>query len=69
MENNKGRRNELTQLKFKKRLKNYQLDLNTDVPHNFWALKSTGTPCSCFMCSSDKYKRAEKHKKDFLDEE
>jgi hypothetical protein len=68
MENNKGRRNELTQLKFKKRLKQCGLDFNDLVaPNNLCALKTTGTPCSCFMCTN-KYKRKEKHKTDFLEE-
>jgi len=67
--NNKGRRNEMTELKFKKRLKLYGLDLNTEVKHNFYAFKSTGSPCSCPMCSPDKFKRTEKHKKRFDEEE
>ena len=57
MENNKGRREELTKLKFKKRLK--QLDLKKE-DGNLYCYKSTGKPCSCYMCSNDKYKRKKK---------
>lgn len=56
---NKGRRNELTKLKFKKRLKNLQLKIDGG---KFWCYKTTGTPCSCLLCSHDKYKRTQKHK-------
>ena len=69
MENNKGRRNEMPKLKFKKRLKLYGLDLKTEVKHNFYKFKSTVNTCSCTTCSPDKFKRAEKHKKKIEDEE
>lgn len=55
MKQNKGRRNELKQLKFLKRLKNLQL---TNKEGNFYAYKSHGAPCSCWMCSNAKYKRS-----------
>lgn len=60
----KGRRQELTKLKFKKRLKNYGLleDFETGKG-NFFAFKSHGAPCSCAMCRGEKYKRKAKHKK------
>lgn len=68
-QNNKGRREELTRLKFLKRLRNYtkgqKISANmTDAPlsvsnkHNMRALKTTGKPCSCYMCSPYKYNRA-----------
>ncbi len=50
--NNKGRRNEIKHLKYKKRLKMYGLkesDQNT-------ALKSHSVPCSCGLCRSEKYR-------------
>ena len=50
----KGRRTELTKLKYRKRLK--QLGLK-EGEGKFYAYKSHGKPCSCFMCSSLKYKR------------
>lgn len=56
----KGRRNELTKLKFKKRLSQVGLSME-DVykpKNNLWAYKSTGKPCSCYMCSGVKYDRA-----------
>jgi hypothetical protein len=52
----KGRRNELTKLKFKKRLKN--LGLKQESPTDFICYKHQGKPCSCFMCSNKKYNRA-----------
>lgn len=55
---NKGRRNELTQLKFKKRLNNLGLQQNT--PKDFICYKTTGNPCSCKMCQPKKYKRSTK---------
>jgi hypothetical protein len=56
---NKGRREELTQLKFKKRLK--QLGLNKSEG-NFYCYKTNGKPCSCSVCSPKKYSRKIKHK-------
>ena len=52
---NKARRNELTRLKFKKRLK--QLGLKQGEG-NFYAYKSHGKPCSCALCRNQKYKRS-----------
>lgn len=60
---NKGRRTELEKLKFKKRLKNLGL-WNNNPNGKFYCYKTTGVPCSCYMCSHDKYKRNEKHKRD-----
>ncbi len=54
---NKGRRQELKQLKFKKRLKN--LGLKQKKPKDFICYKDQGKPCSCWMCAGDKYKRSE----------
>lgn len=52
--NNKGRRQELTMLKFKKRLKQLNLKVGEG---NFYAYKSHGKPCSCFFCKNKKYNR------------
>ncbi len=54
MEHNKGRRNELTKLKYKKRLK--QLGFK-EGEGKFYAYKSHGKPCSCSLCRNEKYKR------------
>jgi len=51
---NKGRRNELKKLKYKKRLK--QLCLK-EGEGNFYAYRSHGKPCSCGMCRNEKYDR------------
>lgn len=52
---NKGRRNELKQLKYFKRLKN--LRLNPNAPNsNFHAFKSHGKPCSCWLCRGTKFR-------------
>ena len=56
---NKGERQRKTQLKYKKRLRN----LGLKEEGNFYCYKSTGNPCSCPMCSPEKYSRTEKHKK------
>lgn len=55
--NNKGRRTELTKLKHKRRCKILGIDPNTD-----YAFKHQGKPCSCYLCSSEKYNRKRKHK-------
>lgn len=50
---NKARRQELAKLKQKQRLKNYGLE-DDGKQHVF---KSTGKPCSCFLCKGERYKR------------
>ena len=54
--------------KFKKRLKNYRVGskemINVDSPAINYALKTTGKPCSCYLCSGKKYNRKIKHKND-----
>lgn len=57
----KKRRFELKMLKFKKRLK--QLGLTTKEG-NFNCYRTTGQPCSCYMCSPYKFSRKTKHKKE-----
>ena len=75
---NKGRRIEIGNLKWKKRLHNYVNGLDiyvtkngariyspkvTDIPKNcFTVLKSTGKPCSCPMCSPGKIEEKSKYK-------
>lgn len=58
MTNNKGRRNELTQLKYKKRLKMYGLKPSDQNK----ALKSHSVPCSCGLCRSEKYRDTKRQK-------
>ncbi len=53
---NKARRHELKMLKYKKRLK--QLGLKQEPNCNYFAYRSHGQPCSCYMCSPNKYNRA-----------
>lgn len=54
---NKARRQELTMLKYKKRLK--QLRLKESPIANYYAYKSHGKPCSCWACQpKGKYNRA-----------
>jgi hypothetical protein len=52
---NKARRHELKMLKLKKRLKKYGLLYATG---NFYAFRSHGKPCSCWLCRNEKYNRA-----------
>ncbi len=56
---NKGKRNEIANLKYKKRLKIYNLKEGNYI------LKSHGVICSCFMCKDEKYrdKNRQKNKK------
>lgn len=51
---NKGRRQEITDLKHKKRCKALGLD-----PKKHYCYKAQGKPCSCFICSHSKYSRKE----------
>jgi hypothetical protein len=55
---NKARRHELKMLKYKKRLK--QLGLKESPTSNLFAYRSHGAPCSCGICSYNKYKRIQK---------
>lgn len=52
---NKGRRQELKMLKYKRRLKNLSLK---DGEGKFYAFRSHGAPCSCLVCSHSKFNRA-----------
>lgn len=64
---NKGRRNELKALKYKKRLK--QLSLIEGPNKKYFAYKSHGKPCSCYCCQpKGKYNRA-KSKRGMSDRE
>lgn len=65
---NKARRQELKQLRYKKRLLVLGL-LSTDtllnpkgtqnnVCYNFTGYKNSSNPCSCYLCSNRKYNRA-----------
>lgn len=63
---NKGRRQELKRLHYKRRLKicsaknasmKHYINGNS-VPTNNHALRTTGKPCSCICCSPNKYDRA-----------
>lgn len=57
---NKGRRQELTQLRFKRRLRDHRITPKPDG--NYYAFKSSGAPCSCWVCRDEKYSRKVKHK-------
>ncbi len=52
---NKARRHELKMLKLKKRLT--QLSLLGKVG-KFYAYRSHGKPCSCWLCRNEKYQRS-----------
>lgn len=56
---NKGRRNELRELHYKRRLLNY--GIKDDSAGNFHAFKTTGKPCSCYACSQpeSRYNRSQ----------
>ena len=61
---NKQERKQKGFFKFKKRLQNFGFNIN-DIFNkniNLFYLKTTRTPCSCYMCSRAKYSRKVKHK-------
>lgn len=51
--------------KFKKRLKNvgFTTEELKKANTNLYAYKTSGKPCSCYMCRNEKYTRNIKHKK------
>lgn len=53
---NKGRRQELTKLKFKKRMKNLNISQEEQDKWGYYCYKDSGTPCSCYMCRDEKYR-------------
>lgn len=57
---NKGRRNEIEQAKWEKRLKNLNIPISDK--EKFTCYKSQGKPCSCDLCKPIKFKRNIKHK-------
>ncbi|MDQ3020082.1 MAG: hypothetical protein M3R36_05880 [Bacteroidota bacterium] len=61
---NKGRRFELTMLKYKKRLN--QLGFK-EGEGKFYAYRSHGKPCSCWLCRNEKYKKNGKHRGKILE--
>jgi hypothetical protein len=54
---NKELRNIITKLKYKKRLKIY------NIKGEAYCFKQQSKPCSCYMCSPYKYSRKIKHNK------
>ncbi len=56
---NKRARFRIKMLKYKKRVRTLGLD---EREGNFYAYRSHGKPCSCFVCSSEKFSRKIKHK-------
>jgi len=68
---NKGFRNRIKQLKYKKRIKNLFRGYGwSDTVANDNCYKTTGKPCSCAICSptEEKKKYKIKHKGKFTDE-
>ena len=63
----KARRHEIKMLKYKKRLKNRKI--YDETKSNFYILRSTASPCSCYACSGEKYSRKVKHKVNLLGDE
>jgi len=48
---NKLQRTQITELKFRRRLK------VLGIKHNAYAFKHQGRPCSCYACKKPRYKR------------
>ena len=60
---NKQERKLKGQAKFKKRLANFTHNVSNDIRNaTYRALKSTGTPCSCAMCSPGKVEEKAKYR-------
>jgi hypothetical protein len=58
---NKGRRQELKMLKYKRRIGRMRLQ---GLPANaLYAYRSHGKPCSCFVCRGLKYDRAKERER------
>ena len=71
---NKARRHELKKLKYKKRLirigswDNETAKSPIGEHYNYTGFLNSSNPCSCFMCSNQKYKRSDfKREKTLLD--
>lgn len=68
---NKARRQELKNLKYKKRLKRIgkcnakTLANPKGERYNYTGYKNSSKPCSCPVCSPYKYNRAKQKRKDF----
>lgn len=58
---NKARRHELKMLKYKRRLLN--LNIKDDTKGKFFAYRSHGSPCSCYMCQGGRGKYRDKRNK------
>lgn len=56
----KGRRQELTRLKFKRRLNNMNVSAQDLERYDYRHYKTTSTPCSCWMCKGERYKDKER---------
>jgi hypothetical protein len=59
---NKGRRNELKNLKYKKRLKLMGFNILDQEKFGLFSFKSHGKPCSCWQCRDEKFR--DKRKKE-----
>lgn len=59
---NKKERRQKQFYKLKKRLQNFKYKLEDLLEHNLYVFKTTGKPCSCYICSGKKYSRKQKHK-------
>lgn len=57
---NKGRRNELRDLKWKRRLKN--LGLKRQSAKDFICYRDQGKPCSCALCSPGRVQEKTKYR-------
>lgn len=58
----KGRRKELVDKFFKRRLKKRKLKISDDLPHWTNDLKTTSGACGCYLCKKQRYNRAKENK-------
>ena len=62
----KALRHQIKMKKFRRRLNNLGLKL-TDPNSNYNCYRESGKPCSCSFCSTYKYERAVKHRKQLFE--
>lgn len=65
---NKGRRQELVKLKFKKRLVTMHVTPEDLERYDYRHFKHSSTPCSCYMCRGLKYRNVDRQKNKIIEE-
>lgn len=64
---NKGRRNELAKLKYKKRIELRGFTEEEQQRFKLYVYKSHGAPCSCWACRGLKYRDVDRQKNKLIE--